>query len=106
MDETSEEEDFTEADPDFEEDSNEEGPVTHISRTYCGVHSSSTDTREIEGLTLTHGPTRSVCVEDIQSTFELFFTTSILNNLLKMTNLKGRRVFISIYWRSDTCWRF
>lgn len=41
------------------------------------------------------GPTRIAVshVQDIKSSFELFFTDSIQNIILDLTNLEGRRVF-------------
>lgn len=96
VDDTSEEEDFTETDPDFkskEEDSDEEGPATYTSRNGEILWSSSPPlqtqgrARAEQVLRRTPGPTRYACaqVKDIMSTFELFFTMSIQNILLEMT---------------------
>ncbi|KAI2647909.1 PiggyBac transposable element-derived protein 4 [Labeo rohita] len=101
VDDTSEEEDCTEAEPDLESDSDEEGPVTYRSKNSKILWSPSPPpqtqgrARAEEVLRNTPGPTRYACarVEDIRSAFELFFTNSIQNILLEMTNLEGRRVY-------------
>ncbi len=104
VDDISEEEDCTEAEPDLEseeENSNEEGPVTYTSRNgeilWCSSPPPQTQgrARAEEVLRNTPGPTRYACtrVEGIRSAFELFFTKSIQNILLEMTNLEGRRVY-------------
>ncbi len=86
VDDISEEEDCTEAEPDLEseeENSNEEGPVTYTSRNGEILWCSSPPPQ-------TQGRARA---EDIRSAFELFFTKSIQNILLEMTNLEGQRVY-------------
>lgn len=104
VDDISEEEDCTEAEPDLEseeENSNEEGPVTYTSRNgeilWCSSPPPQTQgrARAEEVLRNTPGPTRYACtrVEDIRSAFELFFTKSIQNILLEITNLEGQRVY-------------
>ncbi|XP_016409956.1 piggyBac transposable element-derived protein 4-like, partial [Sinocyclocheilus rhinocerous] len=52
-------------------------------------------TRAEEIIRKTPGPTRYACsrAEDINSTFEFYFPSSIQNILVRMTNLEGRRVF-------------
>ncbi|XP_051743299.1 piggyBac transposable element-derived protein 4-like [Ctenopharyngodon idella] len=51
----------------------------------------------------TPGPTRYACVraEDISSTFELFFPSSIQKMLVEMTNLEGQRVFAEEWCNID-----
>lgn len=104
VDDTSEEEDCTEFEPDLEseeEDLDEEAPVTFTSRNREILWSSSPPpqtqgrARAEEVLRQTPGPTRYACarVEYIRSAFKYFFTNSIQNILLEITNLEGRRVY-------------
>lgn len=106
------EEDFTEADPifeiteeqhsyeDSEEECHEEDP-NFLSKNGEILWSSSPPpqtpgrARAEEIIRKTPGPTRYACsrAEDIKSTFELYFPSSIQNILVRMTNLEGRREF-------------
>lgn len=94
----SEEEDFTEADPNFTEDSEErEDPETYLSKNgeilWTSIPHTRTQrrARAEEVRRNAPGPTRYACVraEDIKSTFELFFPSSMQQKLLEMTNLEG-----------------
>ncbi|KAL1276358.1 hypothetical protein QQF64_035981 [Cirrhinus molitorella] len=106
------EEDFTEDNPDFEiteeqysdEDSEEECPEEDpdfLSKNGEILWRSSPPpqtpgrVRAEEIIRKTPGPRRYACsrAEDIKSTFELYFPSSIQNILVKITNLEGHRVF-------------
>lgn len=102
----SEEEDFTEADSNFTEDSEEdseerEGPETYLSKNGEILWTSTPHTRTQRRARAEEvrrnapGLTRYAWVraEDIKSTFELFFPSPMQQKLLEMTNLEGQRVF-------------
>lgn len=120
-DDTSDIEEDLEAEPDFqmtedqpsEEDSGEEGPEgdpSFLSKNGEILWSSSPPpqtpgrARGEEIMRKTPGPTRYAIsrAEDIKSTFELYFPSSIQNILVSMTNMEGNRVdwdqWRKVYW--------